>query len=162
MAMVIVGMFCLGLWMVELDAGHEWYRSAPEVHRAFGVLLVITLALRLGWRSWNPPPTPLPSHSGLELAFAAFIHWAFYGVIAAVAIAGYLLATADGRPVSVFGWFEIPAILSAGDRQADIARTAHFYLASLLMTLAGFHALAALRHHVIDRDATLRRMFGQP
>ena len=37
----------------------------------------------------------------------------------------------------------------------------HLYLAWALVIFAGIHGLAALKHHFIDRDATLTRMLGR-
>lgn len=38
----------------------------------------------------------------------------------------------------------------------------HWYLALTLIGLAGLHALAALKHHFIDRDRTLKKTLGIP
>ena len=69
--------------------------------------------------------------------------------------------TADGRGIAVFGLFEVPATLTSIPDQADVAGAIHEYLAWALVIFAGLHALAALKHHFIDRDATLVRMFGR-
>src|SRR5690606_41109935 len=76
-------------------------------------------------------------------------------------LSGYRISTADGRPISVFGWFEMPALITGIPRQEDVASDVHFYAAWALIILAGLHALAALKHHFIDRDDALRRMFGR-
>jgi len=48
--------------------------------------------------------------------------------------------------------------LSGIQGQADTAGTVHLYLAWFLVLLSAMHGLAALKHHFIDRDATLKRM----
>ena len=75
--------------------------------------------------------------------------------------AGYLISTADGVGIPVFGLFEIPALVSGLPDQADVAGVVHLYLAWVLVVFAGLHGLAALKHHFIDRDATLVRMLGR-
>ncbi|MDZ7685830.1 MAG: cytochrome b [Gammaproteobacteria bacterium] len=162
MGIAVVGMFILGLWMVELDYYDPWYKKGPDLHRSIGVFILLVLVLRLIWKLTNPRPTPLPSHTRVEQVGAGFAHWTMYGLITLMAVTGYLISTADGRSVSVFGWFEIPATITSIDNQEDIAGEIHFWLAVTLMTVAVVHALAALKHHFIDRDATLRRMFGKP
>ncbi len=79
----------------------------------------------------------------------------------AVIVAGYLISTADGEPISVFGWFSVPATLSGLPDQADVAGEIHLYLAWALVVFAVLHALAALKHHFVDRDPTLKRMLGR-
>ena len=66
----------------------------------------------------------------------------------------YSLWTADGRGIPVFGLFEVPASLTSIPDQEDVAGLVHEYLAWALVIFAGIHALAALKHHFIDRDRT--------
>ena len=73
-------------------------------------------------------------------------------------ISGYLISTADGRAVDVFGWFEIPATLQGIEGQEDIAGEIHFILAMILLAVIALHILAALRHHFILKDRTMSRM----
>ena len=73
-------------------------------------------------------------------------------------MAGYLITTADGQPVAVFDRFQLPATLYGLENQADLAGQWHDGLAIALVSLAGLHTLAALKHHFIDRDDTLVRM----
>ncbi len=75
-------------------------------------------------------------------------------------VSGYLISTADGRGISVFGWFEVPALLYDLPNQASLAGDIHWYSALALMILAGGHALAALKHHWLDKHATLVRMLN--
>ena len=77
-------------------------------------------------------------------------------------LSGYLISTADGRGISVFGLFEVPASLTGIPDQEDVAGLIHEWLAWALVIFAGLHGLAALKHHFIDHDATLRRMLGRP
>jgi len=60
----------------------------------------------------------------------------------------------------VFGWFVVPAVLEFDKHQTDMIGLLHLLAAWALMGLAGMHAAAALKHHVIDRDNTLTRMLG--
>ena len=76
-------------------------------------------------------------------------------------IAGYLISTADGRAIEVFGWFQVPATLYDLPEQEDIAGEIHELIAWALILLAGVHALAALKHHFINRDTTLLKMLGR-
>ena len=73
---------------------------------------------------------------------------------------GYLITSADGSSIQVFDWFAVPSI--TGDRKGleDIAGAVHYWSTWALVLLAGVHGLAALKHHFLDRDDTLRRMLG--
>jgi cytochrome b561 len=159
--LAVIGLFALGLWMTDLDYYDPWYERAPDVHKSIGVLLFITVVLRLAWRWMNPVPRPEPTHAVWERRMAGIAHALLYALLFAVMIAGYLISTADGRPIQVFGLFAVPATLSGIENQEDIAGEIHEVLAFILIGLAAVHALAALKHHYFDRDRTLKRMLGR-
>ncbi|ASV54956.1 Cytochrome B561 [Lelliottia jeotgali] len=160
-ALAVYGMFGLGLWMVTLSYYDGWYHQAPELHKSIGILLMMTLVVRLVWRHFSPPPPPLKSYSKLTRISAAGAHIALYGVLFAILISGYLISTADGKPISVFGLFDVPATLADAGSQADLAGQVHLWLAWGVVILSVLHGLAALKHHFIDKDATLKRMLGR-
>ena len=162
MAMLIVGLFGLGLWMVELDYYSEWYKTGPDIHRGFGVIVLFLLLFRLAFRLWNPPPIQEASLRRWEGISAVIMHWTLYLGIFVVIVSGYLISTADGRSVAVFNWFEIPATISSVDNQEDIFGSIHFYVATALLVLSGLHTAAAFKHHFIDKDGTLKRILGLP
>ena len=155
-AAAVLGLFALGLWMVELDYYDAWYHRAPELHKSIGVLLMGGMLFRLAWRWRNPQPglTGTP----LQQRLASAMHRMLYGVLFTVLISGYLISTADGRPVDVFGLVELPATLTGLDRQEDIAGVIHRALAMAMIGLTAVHALAAVKHHLVDHDRTLLRM----
>lgn len=160
-AMTVLGLFALGLWMVDLTYYDPWYRSAPWIHKSIGVLLFAALLLRLSWHRLNPRPEPLSTHSPWERRAAGVVQVLLYVLLAAVMISGYLISTADGRAVDVFDWFSVPATVTGLDNQEDLAGDVHLALAIVLVSLALVHALAALKHHFLDRDPTLKRMLGR-
>ena len=160
-AVAVFGLFALGFWMVGLNYYSSWYRTAPEIHKAVGILLFGAMLLRVMWRWFSPGPAPLAGHGAMTRLATKVGHGVLYVALFGVMISGYLISTAGGRPIGVFGWFEVPALVNGIPNQEDIAGLIHEYLAWGLVILAVLHALAALKHHFIDRDPTLRRMFGR-
>lgn len=160
-ALVVYGMFALGLWMVTLSYYDGWYHQAPELHKSIGVLLMLGLVIRVVWRHISPPPSSLKSYSRITRISATVAHIALYLLLFGIVISGYLISTADGKPISVFGLFELPATLADAGSQADLAGNIHLWLAWSVVVLSVLHALAALKHHFIDKDATLKRMLGK-
>lgn len=160
-AITVYGMFALGLWMVTLSYYDGWYHQAPEIHKSMGILLMLALVVRLVWRAISPVPAPLASYSRLTRIGAAVGHLALYLLLFGIVISGYLISTADGRSISVFGLFEVPATLADAGSQADLAGSIHLWLAWSVVILSVLHGLAALKHHFIDKDVTLTRMLGK-
>lgn len=111
-ALVVFSLFALGLWMVGLDYYSAWRKDAPDLHKSIGITLFAIMLVRIVWRLVSPPPPPLASYSRLTRIGAAFGHAFLYLGLFAVMIAGYLISTADGVGIPVFGLFEIPAVVS--------------------------------------------------
>ena len=160
MAVAIVAMFALGLWMVGLDYYSPYYKSAPDLHRSAGILLLIALLARFAWRVVNVKPDD-SELSPFERRASAIVHWGFYPLLLALMVSGYLISTLDGRAIDVFGLFSAPSIIEAKGWE-DTAGLVHEVLAYATMALASVHTLAALKHHVIDKHATLVRMWSGP
>ncbi|KRW61575.1 cytochrome b [Pseudomonas sp. TTU2014-080ASC] len=160
-AVVVFGLFALGYWMVGLDYYSSWYRTGPDLHKSIGLVLFALMVLRVLWRVLSPAPAALAEHGALTRFASKLGHAFLYLGLFVVMISGYLISTADGRGIEVFGLFEIPATLTSIPDQEDVAGLVHKFMAWTLVIFAGVHALAALKHHFIDRDRTLLRMFGR-
>jgi len=158
MALVIFAMFGFGLWMTELDYYDTWYHRAPELHKAIGMLLLFMLVFRLIWRLSNVRPSLMGEW--WEKIVALSVHRTHYLLMFIIMLSGYLIPTAEGKGVDVFGWFVVPALFEFDKHQADMIGLLHLAAAWALMALAAMHAAAALKHHFLDRDSTLLRMLG--
>jgi len=158
MALMIFGMFALGVWMVDLGYYDTWYHDAPYIHKSFGMLLLFALVFRLIWRWVNVLPALMGEAWGKFVGL--LVHRLHYVLLFILLVSGYFIPTAEGVGIDVFGWFTIPASLSFQKTEADLIGLIHRYAAWAVMALAGLHAGAALKHHVIDKDNTLLRMLG--
>ena len=160
MAVAIVALFALGWWMVRLDYMSPYYNIAPDIHRSVGMLLLFLLVFRFAWRLANAKPDD-DELSPLEAKASAVVHWGFYPLLAALMVSGYLISTANGDGINVFGWFTVPAVIE-GKGQEDVAGRVHRILAYATMALVVVHTLAALKHHIVDRSRILSRMWSGP
>ncbi|SUP49668.1 cytochrome b561 [Vibrio metschnikovii] len=145
-------------YAVTLSYYSQWYHTVPYWHKSIGILLAGLTLFRFIWKL----VTPSPSVEGkpLERIAANIVHKLIYVNLAVIFISGYLISTADGRGISVFDWFTVPSLGSLFPRQTDISGDVHFYAAWFLIIMVSIHALAALKHHFIDKDNTLRKMTG--
>ncbi|PKF50724.1 cytochrome b [Enterovibrio nigricans] len=157
-AIAVIGMFAVGLWMVDLTYYSSWYKTAPHWHKSIGILLLALTIVRLLWRAVKG--TPSITGSTFEKTAAHAAHHTIYLLLFVIFVSGYLISTSDGRPIDVFDWFAVPALGELFPDQSDIAGAIHYYAAYGLIGLSSIHALAALKHHFIDKDNTLRKMIG--
>lgn len=127
------------------------YRS---LHITLGLTLAVVLLLRLAWRATAGGMLP-PEHTGPLLAIARITHWVLYALLLlaiALGIANMLL-----HGTLIFNLFTVgPLTRDHGLRRA--VGGWHALAANAVMIVAGLHAAAALFHHYVLRDATLRRM----
>ncbi|MDQ6950574.1 MAG: cytochrome b [Mariprofundales bacterium] len=156
MALAIIAIFVLGWWMTGLDYYDRWYHDAPSIHQSIGMLLLMLLLFRFAWRLGNARPQLM----GLwwEQMAALVVQQLHYLLLLIVMITGYLLPTAEGIGINIFGWFTVPATLSFDKAQADLVGDIHWWSACAAMALIAVHSAAALKHHFVDRDPTLLRM----
>ena len=158
MALILFALFGVGLYMTDLGYYDSLYHIAPWWHKSFGLLVLSLLIFRLFWKMVNPKPRPLEAHKPWEKKIASISHRLLYVLTIIVGCSGYLISTSKGDGVEFFGWFDVPSVLTITPEYTDLAGDVHFYLAWALVLLAGAHALAALKHHYIDRDDTLNNM----
>ncbi|MFT6986497.1 MAG: cytochrome b561 [Psychromonas sp.] len=155
-ALLIIALFALGLWMVDLTYYSEWYNLAPYWHKSIGLCLFALTLFRIIWKQL----TAAPDIEGekWEVQGAKIAHFSLYLLLLCIFISGYMISTADGRSIELFNWLSVPGFGSFFENQEDIAGVIHYYLAVTLITLAVVHALAALKHHFINKDSTLNKM----
>ena len=156
-AILVIMLTALGIYMVELDYYDAWYNLAPWWHKALGMFTFGLLLLRVIWRTSTVQPEPL-SGSRWEKKLGWFVHLLFYISLLTVCITGYLVATAKGAPVEIFTDIAIPALLEISADQAEFTGWLHWVVAYAIIGLLVLHVLASLKHHFIDKDATLMRM----
>ncbi len=160
MALLVIFLFFLGRHMIALDYTDPWYKAAPILHKGAGLIVFILLLFRVFWRAvvdTRPASVPMPRW---ERAAAAIVQYSFYILLFGISLSGYLIPTAKGGGVEFFNLFELPALFSGIDHQEDMAGDAHYLLAYIIMALVLLHAMAALKHHFVERDETLTRMLG--
>lgn len=157
MAFLVVAMVAVGLALPRIGPG-PLTNTLYEVHKSTGMLVLALVLVRLfvRWRLGAPPLDP-----GLPIwqrRAATASHALLYVLMILVPIAGWTATSACCRPVE-FLW-TVPATLPvpAGDAVAKPVFLLHFAMAFALAGLVIVHVTAALHHHLVRRDGTLRRM----
>lgn len=88
------------------------------------------------------------------------MHLALYAFMIIMPLLGWLLLSAESKPVPFFG-LELPAMVGADAALADSLETLHETIVAAGHYLVGLHAVAALFHHYFLHDNTLLRMLPQ-
>jgi len=157
-AVHMIGLIALGWWMIDLSFYSSWYYTAPYLHKAFGISVLLLGAVMLVWGRIKPRPPALSSHTILEKTASRFAHAVLIVSVLGIPISGYLFTTANGEGVSFFSLFTIPALVQVSDTVRDWMISFHYYASYGLIGVIALHAGGALKHHFMDRDRTLTRM----
>jgi cytochrome b561 len=157
MALLILGLLSIGLYMADLPLSPQKL-ELYSWHKWAGVTAFVLVWLRLAWRVTHRPPA-LPEGLSPLMRLAAHVgHVALYGLMVVIPLSGWLMSSAKGFQTVWFGVLPIPDLIGKDKALGDLLKEVHEALNWLLMlTLAG-HVLAALWHHFVLKDDTLRRM----
>ncbi|HPQ97598.1 MAG TPA: cytochrome b [Thiolinea sp.] len=160
MAILLIGLYFVGDYMVGLSYYDRLYHTLPALHKAIGVLRGFLLLFRLLWLLVQPQPGQPPGGTPLLNRLATLGHVALYALMFIMIISGYLISTAKGKGIDIFGLFELPALLASDAGRGELAGKIHAWAGTAFILLVGLHALAALAHHFFWKDNTLTRMLG--
>lgn len=142
------------------DSLLEGVAGAIPLHKSIGLsVLALTLA-RIGWRLTHRPPRLPVDLPAWERGAARASHVAFYALLLALPLAGWVMGSAGREaryPMRWFGLFDVPH-LPGSARTAAFGDGAHMVLGYAMAALVALHLAAALRHHFVLRNAVLGRM----
>ncbi len=154
-AILVLAIYAIGLGREALPKG-DFRTALLGLHMSLGIGLMALLAIRISWRFVAPAVEPVALSDGMRLA-ARLGHGALYVLLLAAPVAGLLAAWIKGRVVGFFG-LPLPSPFLVNSVAAKWLEEAHELTANALVALAGLHAVAALIHHLVLKDGTLRRM----
>ncbi|MGB3460566.1 MAG: cytochrome b [Rhodanobacter lindaniclasticus] len=138
--------------------GSDLREGLKTWHFMLGLGVFALVFVRLAIRLVSGPTPPIrPAPPVWQERLAALMHLALYAFLIAMPLLGWLTLSASDKPVPFFG-LQLPALLGADKALADSLKEIHETIGTVGYYLVGLHALAALVHHHVNRDNTLRRM----
>jgi len=154
---LIIAQYFIAESAEELPDGLEKL-SLISWHKSFGMFVLVLALVRIAWRLANRgAPVPVPMPRSQQIAAAAG-HGLLYLLILAQPLTGWAMSSAANYPVTLFGWFQFPALVGANHDLHEILEEVHEATFYALVIVATIHAAAALYHHFWMKDDTLRRM----
>ncbi|MDZ7708784.1 MAG: cytochrome b/b6 domain-containing protein [Roseovarius sp.] len=130
-----------------------------SIHKTTGVAIFFVALARILWALTQEKPGLLNGDRPAEAWAAETVHWLLYGSLVAVPLSGWVhhAATTGFAPI----WWPLGQglpLVPESEGVAEIAATLHFLFILVLAGSLAAHVAGALKHHLIDGDATLRRM----
>ncbi len=130
-----------------------------SLHKTIGVSVFFVALARILWAFTQTKPGLLNGNHKAEALAAETVHWLLYGSLVVVPLSGWIhhAATTGFAPI----WWPFGQNLPFVPKNAHLAEltgTLHYILQWVLIGALVLHIAGAIKHHVIDGDATLRRM----
>jgi cytochrome b561 len=131
-------------------------------HYALGATVLGLTLVRLALRWRGPKIGPIrPAPPAWMHMLATLGHLALYAILIVLPILGWLTINAKGHPAPLYFGLELPTLLAKNPDFARPLEETHAFIGDTLYVVIGLHAVAALFHHYVMRDDTLRRMLPE-
>lgn len=162
-ALLIVTVFVLGTIAYRTEVTPETLPRIAQLfslHKTLGLATFAVALMRIGWAVIQPKPALLNAEKKLESFLAETAHWLLYASLVIVPLSGWLHhAATEGFAPILWPFGQSLPLVPKSVAVAEVFGAWHFVFTKILGVTVLLHVAGALKHHVIDRDATLRRMW---
>jgi len=162
-ALMVGSNIALGLYAGDLPTGNdaEVARAALvySAHKTIGVSLLGLTLLRILIALTRPRPGALHPERRIETLAAVTVHWALYGALLVMPAAGWIAHAANtGFAPILWPFGQSLPLVAKSESLVHAFDAVHRAGAWTLYGALALHVAGALKHALIDRDATLARM----
>ena len=169
-ALTMIGLLATGLYMYETSTYwlYNW-------HKSVGILMFAVILARVLWRIKQGWPTPASEYKQWEQSLSHAVHWILIIATLVMPLSGFMHSAAGGYGIYLFGIGSLEIIPHNPDPEDPTNLAKHVPYSSTLDVLGGqihkwagyiaiatvlLHIVGALKHHIVDKDGTLKRMLG--
>ncbi|MHB8920507.1 MAG: cytochrome b [Halothiobacillus sp.] len=154
---LVISLFALALVWDLFEHGSPLRKELQSLHISLGILLTVVIIMRIGWRATRGRHF-YATAAGIGQWAAKTIHLAFYFLLILQIGLGFGLRWAQAESFSFFGLFPVQFSSTENRTLAHTFEEFHDSVGWIIIILVGLHAAAALIHHYVLRDDTLKRM----
>ena len=153
---LVIVLLAIGWIMTDLPAS-PMKLQVVNWHKWGGITVLALFFVRTLWRLTHraPPPVPMPVW---QRRAANAVHALLYVLLLVQPLSGWLFSSAAGRQVVYLNLIPLPNLIGRNPAAAALFKELHETCGAVLAAVVAVHVLAALKHHLVDRDDTLRRM----
>lgn len=160
-AILVLGMIPVGIALDSLPKGNV-QDTFYAIHKSTGFLVLLLMIGRLVWRFMNPPPPSEPTLPRWQVGASHAVHWTLYAILLVMPFLGWAGSNAFGAPVTVYGLFTLPDLVSKDEPLSKTLLGIHGTLGLIAAALILVHIGAALHHRFVKKDAVVARMTSAP
>ena len=157
MLLLLAAVYLCIEWRELYPKGSDPRNTLKAWHFMLGlsVWLLVLMRLIIRWRTEIPPITPKPP--AWQTLMSKLVHVLLYLFMLGMPMVGLLIVNFEGHAVSLFGW-ELPVLVGEHQQLAESLEDWHETVGEAAYWLIGLHTAAAVLHHYVFKDNTLRRM----
>jgi cytochrome b561 len=153
---LVIVLLAMGWVMTDMSASPAKLQIVTW-HKWGGITVLALFVARALWRLTHPAPPSVPMPLWQQRT-ANTVHALLYVLLLVQPLSGWLFSSAAGRQVVYLNLIPLPNLIGRNPAAGAIFKKLHDTCGVLLAALVAVHVLAALKHHFVDRDDTLRRM----
>jgi cytochrome b561 len=153
---LFVGLFALGWYREVLPP--DMRGGALQLHKSFGITVLILTLARLGWRFAAGVPAVSDDLPQWQKFAARVSHILLYVLLLAQPLCGWLWSSAGTKPINFYFLVQLPWLIGPDKDLSRSLGNLHGLIAYALLAVIGLHAAAALYHHFVRRDRVLLGM----
>ncbi|HET9694726.1 MAG TPA: cytochrome b [Steroidobacteraceae bacterium] len=156
--LLIISQYFIAEAAEEAGDGTPERASLMAWHISFGLLVLLLALVRIAWKIVNKGQPAVIGQVAWQRTAASVGHGLLYLLILLQPLSGWLVVSSGGSAAGFFGWFHFPALVAENHDLHEALEEVHELLFNVLLGVAVVHVAAALYHHWVLKDATLRRM----
>lgn len=137
--------------------GSDMRNGLKNWHFVLGLCVWLLVVIRLWIRASYTIPSINPPPAAWQNLASRVVHLLLYLFMLIMPVLGYLTVSYDGNVVNLVG-LQLPSLVGTNESIAETLESIHKWIGVAGYWLIGLHALAALYHHYILKDNTLKRM----
>ncbi len=141
----------------SLPRGHALRRPMEDWHIYLGVCLLPIALFRAVTILRAKIPAIVPQPPTWQMRITKLMKVYLYVLMIGAPLIGWIMVNAEGHVVSLWG-LALPSLVSESESLAGLASEAHEVLGMSGYFFIAIHAFAALYHHYLVKDNTLKRM----
>jgi superoxide oxidase len=143
----------------EFERGTLARTLMVQSHFWIGITVLVLVVPRLWLRFKRGVPAITPALPGWQSAIGGLMHWLLYAFLLVQPVMGLMTAWTDGKQVMLpFGGLVLPSLMAPNAELAHTLEDLHGTIGEAFYWIIGFHIVAAIYHHFVRKDDTLRRM----
>ena len=157
-AAIVITMLSLSFFLEDVPTNYQ--SQAYLLHKSFGLTVLALMILRITWIAHAGRPTLPVTVAHWQKLLSRTVQYSFYVLLILMPLSGWIMSCAANHIPSYFGLFSVPLpAIPLNQALAGWMDQVHSIIAWILIVLVVLHVLGALKHHFIDQDGVLGKMW---